>query len=92
MKYEIQKLTTLLKHNNIPFELDTDICGNKDNQVFYPSRKECICDAICHEYSYGGKDGLIEIMGLTENDDDVEGYLTAEDVFTRMYNDYYEID
>lgn len=91
MKYEIQKLATLLKQNNIPFELDTDVCGNKDNQIFYPSRENCICDAICHEYSYGGKDGLIEIMGLTENDDDVEGYLTAEDVFIRMYNNYYEI-
>ena len=37
-------------------------------------------DAICHSGSYGHEDGLIEVMGLPQCQDDVIGYLTAEDV------------
>jgi len=43
-------------------------------------------DAVCHEFSYGGEFGLLELMGrtLVHNDDDVEGYLTAEDILKRL--------
>ena len=44
-------------------------------------------DAICHRYSYGGPEGLLEIMGCivrSDCDDDVEGFLTAEDVLARL--------
>lgn len=43
-------------------------------------------DAICHRYSYGGKKGLLEIMGdIVRNDvDDVEGWLTADDILARL--------
>lgn len=43
-------------------------------------------DAICHCGSYGGDEGLIEIMGtIVRNDDDeVEGYLTAEKILSRL--------
>lgn len=37
-------------------------------------------DAICHQYSYGGTDGLIEVMGLPQCDGDVIGYLTANEI------------
>ena len=37
-------------------------------------------DAICHSGSYGHENGLIEVMGLPQCQDDVIGYLTAEDV------------
>lgn len=40
-------------------------------------------DAICCSISYGGKEGLLEVMGdIIPEDDirDVVGYLTAEDV------------
>lgn len=37
-------------------------------------------DAICHSGSYGHESGLIEVMGLPQCQDDVIGYLTAEDV------------
>ena len=37
-------------------------------------------DAICHSGSYGHENGLIEVMGLPQCEDDVIGYLTAEDV------------
>ena len=85
MKKEIKKLATLLTKAGIPYELRTDSCGNKDNQLFYPSKANRICDAICHQYSYGYDTGLLEIMGLCENtEDDVEGWLSAEEVFTRI--------
>lgn len=38
-------------------------------------------DAVCHEFSYGGKDGLLEIYGCLT--DDVEGWLTAEDIINK---------
>lgn len=37
-------------------------------------------DAICHSGSYGHEKGLIEVMGLPQCQDDVIGYLTAEEV------------
>ena len=49
---------------------------------------ERLCDAIFHYGSYGRDDGLLEIMGgLTkeeEENDNVLGYLTAEEVFKRF--------
>lgn len=43
-------------------------------------------DAICHYGSYGYEDGLLEIMGDTvvRNDDEVEGWLTANDIIKRL--------
>lgn len=37
-------------------------------------------DAICHQYSYGGEQGLLEVMGLPQCEGDVIGNLTAEEV------------
>ena len=37
-------------------------------------------DAICHSGSYGHENGLIEVMGLPQCQDDVIGYLTAKEV------------
>jgi len=41
---------------------------------------------ISHEFSYGGQSGLLEVMGSIsqEEDDDVEGWLFAEEVFARI--------
>lgn len=87
-------LIDLLEKANVPFELTDDVMGNVDNQVWYPSKEKSICDVICHEYSYGGEIGLLEIMGLLtskeKEKDDVVGYLTAEDVFDRIWGDYCE--
>ena len=41
-------------------------------------------DAICHSGSYGHENGLIEVMGLPQCQDDVIGYLTAEEVLTMV--------
>ena len=39
-------------------------------------------------YSYGGNIDKLEIMGLTENGEDVEGYLTSNEVFARIVKVY----
>lgn len=92
MTQSIMQLAELLDEWNIPYELTDDVCGNENNQLWYPNCKHNICDVICHEYSYGGKDGLLEMMGLVpeEVDDDVEGYLTVAEVFHRIMQDYCE--
>lgn len=41
-------------------------------------------DAVCHKNSYGHENGLIEIMGLPQCNDDVIGYLTAEEVLAMV--------
>lgn len=92
MRTEMNKLIEMLNNANIPFELTDDTLGNENNQVWYPSFETPICDVICNQYSYGGKSGLLEIMGLlTEEElkfDSAVGYLTAEDVFNRIENHY----
>ena len=46
-------------------------------------------DAVCHSGSYGHELGLIEIMGdiVDAKYDDVEGYLTADDILRRIDNE-----
>lgn len=78
---QIDELITMLEKTNIPFEV-TPQRGRP--QVWYPNQECPICDAICHWGSYGHQTGLIEIMGLTHNNDTVEGYLNAEEVFSRI--------
>lgn len=43
-------------------------------------------DAICHNGSYGHERGLLEIMGTIVRavEDDVEGWLTAEEILQRL--------
>ena len=41
-------------------------------------------DAVCHSGSYGHESGLIEVMGLPQCQDEVIGYLTAEDVLNMI--------
>ena len=86
---EMKKLEIMLDTFNVPFEITTHYSGTK--QIWYPSCENSVCDAICFSGSYGYEDGLLEIMGLVneeEIDGSVEGYLTAEEVFERMWDDY----
>ena len=48
-------------------------------------------DAVCHRGSYGAEEGLLEIMGTIVRDnagDNVEGWLTAEEVIERIKEKY----
>lgn len=84
---EMQKLIEMLADAGIPFQV-TSCWGTP--QVCYPSDAERVCDAVCHSNSYGYSEDLLEIMGLVDSaaDDDVEGWLTAEEVFSRIQKDY----
>ena len=75
---EMNKLIRLLGKKNIPFEVRAINVGKWPSlQICYPSCAECEVDAVSHSFSYGGKDGLIEIMSKYEID--VVGWLTAEE-------------
>ena len=45
-------------------------------------------DGVCHEMSYGGNDGLWESMGFDWDEEDVSGYLTAQEVINRLKENY----
>ena len=88
---EIYRLATMLKQNNIPFDIESVFGGI---HIAYPEfstqDKACICSVILHKGSYGHEVGLLEIMGLLTKQerrfDQVVGFLTAQQVFTRIKN------
>jgi len=83
---EMDKLIPLLCKADIPFDLAIHM-GRP--QIVYPSLESHVCDAVLHWGSYGHEQGLLEIMGLTDNDEDgVEGWMTAEEVFDRILDHY----
>lgn len=89
-KFQILRLGSMLQAANIPFEIRDCWDGY---QICYPFREECVSDAICHSGSYGHQQGLLEIMGLVNEEevgDEVEGYLTAEQVFERWQKHWLE--
>lgn len=82
---ELMKLAAGLIEKGIPFKFDTIFKGGI---ITVEENGEYKWDAICHEGSYGQKQGLLEIMGtLVDEDktgDTVEGFLTAEDILARI--------
>jgi len=90
---EMSKLIALLEDAHVPYETRPHWSGSI--QVGYPNFENCICDAVCFPGSYGYSDGLLEIMGLVDTEevgDTVEGWLSAVEVFQRIYKHYrYEL-
>ena len=84
---EMERLEKLLTDAKIPFEKVVDHWYQTPH-IYYPKGNEFVCSVICHKYSYGYEEGLLEIMGLTESEDDVEGYLNAVQVFSRIKAHY----
>ena len=87
---ESLRLASMCLAHNVPFEI-AEMCHGLI--LFYPCREECVSDAICHDGSYGRHDGLLEIMGLVNEEevgDSVEGYLTAEQIFERWQKHWLE--
>lgn len=87
---EILILAEMLENAQIPFFMFNNFGGYQicycaghrlDDKIF--------CSAIEFKGSYGAEEDLIEIMGLLtpeeEECDSVLGYLTAENVFDRIY-------
>ena len=75
------KLAVLLAKADIPFELRGMTCGNTSAtvQICSPSVDNCLIDAICHRYSYGGDKGLLEILAVGLGA--AVGWLSAEEAF-----------
>lgn len=83
---EMRKLQRMLEEADIPYDIHKLFRGE---QIEYFGHKDVrVCDVICHEYSYGVEQGLLEMMGLCDTVDSVEGYLTAEEVFERIKKDW----
>lgn len=83
---EMDKLEQLLVEADIPYD-KSRVFGGK--QLQYPCKgDDRVCSVILHKGSYGRSEGLLEIMGLLTDEelecDDVVGYLTADDVFSRI--------
>ena len=80
---EMNKLANGLTERGIEYE----------RHEFFDGEQICcnFWDVICHSGSYGHEEGLLEIMDITHwllaNDyDDVEGWLTAEEILNRIDN------
>jgi hypothetical protein len=88
MKYnEILRLKVMMENGKIPFDFHELFGGYR---IVYPEDGlNGICSVIEHDGSYGREQDLLEIMGLLtdkeKKHDDVLGYLTAENVFNRIY-------
>ena len=85
------RLASMCLANNIPFEIG-ELYGGLI--VCYPTATEDrVSDAVCHDGSYGRHEGLLEMMGLVDEEavgDSVEGFLTAEQVFERWHKHWLE--
>lgn len=103
MKYtEIFKLRKLLDEKKIPYDFITrEVLGKQGYQICYPcssSNGTCVCSIIENLASNGNGQDLLEIMGLLTPDEEtydldtednnVLGYLTAENVFKRIAKHY----
>ena len=88
---ELDKLEEYLKEKGIKYERYDEMPLSKNYIIDYhqicvpcwnPETRDW--DAICHRGSFGYEEGLLEIMGSITRNDDVEGWLTAEDVIERI--------
>lgn len=101
---ELDKLEEYLKKNNYNYER-LKIYGGEQINVF-DTENTISWDVIINEYSYGHKDGLLEIMSgdnriVDHNsyEDGVEGFLDADAIINRLesigqnptYEDIYEM-
>ena len=83
---QMEKLAEMLKKNYVPYAVTVNGL-TKTPQILYPHDRNPIFSIICHEYSYGGKEGLLEIMDCRDDNLEEEGFLTAQEVFDRIHAD-----
>ena len=83
---EILRLKGMLEKAKIPFVF-SELFGGYN--IIYPNNHFIVCSVIEHDYSYGREQDLLEIMNRKQND--VLGYLTAENVFKRIEKHWKEL-
>lgn len=85
---EMIKLAIGLLDRGIEFEIrTTPEFSDGALQLVVPSVTNPEWDAVCSNFSYGGTKGLIEISGKYVDEDyidDVQGWLSAEDILERI--------
>jgi len=84
---ELDKLEQYLSQNNYKYNRRKNYDGAQ--LMVYNEDGEELWDVICCSYSYGHKRGLLEAMGsyiIAEDKDEVEGYLSAEEIIQRLEN------
>ena len=87
MKYtEIINLHEMLNSAEIPHTFEEAFGGY---HITYSQFGRRVCSVIEHGYSYGSSKDKLEIMGLLtpaeSYNDSVAGWLTADDVFNRIF-------
>jgi len=84
---EIIRLHDMMDRAGIPHDFEESFDGY---HLCYNQGKQTVCSVIEHGYSYGGTSDLLEIMGLLTPaesvNDSVAGWLTADDVFNRIFS------
>lgn len=76
---EMDKLDAALTEMGIEHTYDRNFDGGTQIIVCEDGQRKW--DAICTRFSYGGRDGLLEVYGWPLTDGrGVRGFLTAEDV------------
>ena len=89
---ELDKLEDYLLEKGIPYERFDEGDGFPDwHQIIVyadDEKTERVWDAVCHYGSYGYENKLLEVMGepfmREDSEDEVCGYLTAEDVIKKL--------
>ena len=64
---EMSKLIALLETAHVPYETRPHWFGSI--QIGYPNFENTICDVVCFRGSYGYEQGLLEIMGLVDEEE-----------------------
>jgi hypothetical protein len=84
---EIIRLHEMLNKADIPHDFEESFDGY---HICYNQGKQTVCSVIEHGYSYGSSSDRLEIMGLLTPaesvNDSVAGWLTADDVFNRIFS------
>lgn len=82
----METLIKILDRAKVPYEVTPHHFNSV--QLWYPNKKHKVCDVIFFPGSYGYERNLLEIMGLTKSKYEIDGDLTPQEVFNRIYEHY----
>lgn len=80
--YIMKHIVEQKPESNVNFHYFSNIPW-RDQIIVYDEDGTRLWDAVCHFGSYGAEQGLLEVMGDVTYQD-VEGWLTAEDVIKAL--------
>ena len=82
---EMDKLEAYLKDTGYIYERIKRAEFEGEQIIVYNTAGIKVWDVICHNFSYGHEEGLLEAYGnIVVELGDVEGYLTADDIISRL--------